>query len=143
MHFKPLIRWSFDDGADLGSYNTQAHWLTHSEGLFLTYTRRGANNDHIPRNRAPIFIAQVDPRRLHVIRSTEMILIPERGVMLGNFGAAAITPEESWVSDAEFISRLTDPEAGIKPHPRGADGTVWIGREKWSKAKRVEDGLYQ
>ncbi len=37
-------------------------------------------------------------------------LRPERGVMLGNFGAAAIIPDESWVTDAEFL-------VGDKPHP--------------------------
>lgn len=133
LHFEPIKAWTFDDGQDLGSYNTQAHWLVHSDGLFLAYTRRGANNDHIARNRAPIFIAQVDPAKLQVIRKTEKALLPERGVMLGNFGAAAITSSESWVTDAEFISRLVDPNAGTKPHPRGADGTVWLGRVKWSK----------
>jgi len=136
LHFAPVQAWTFDDGQDLGSYNTQAHWLAHSDGLFLTYTRRGANNDHIARNRAPLFIAQVDPERMHVIRSTEKVLLPERGVMLGNFGAAAITAHESWVTDAEFISRLVDPLAGTRPHPRGADGTVWLGRVKWSRPNR-------
>lgn len=125
--------WRFDDGQELGSYNTQAHWLAHSEGLFLVYTRRGANNDHIPRHRAPLFIGQVNPQSLQVIRRSEQVLLPERGVMLGNFGAAAITPYESWVTDSEFISRLVDPNAGTRPHPRGADGTTWVGRIKWSK----------
>ncbi|MEJ7591326.1 MAG: HEAT repeat domain-containing protein [Planctomycetaceae bacterium] len=125
LHFQPVRKWTFDDDLDLGSYNTQAHWLSHSGGLFLTYTRRGANNDHIMRNRAPIFVAQVDPETLQVLRRTEQVLLPERGVMLGNFGAAAITPGESWVTDAEFL--VSD-----KPHPKGADGTVWLGRVKWS-----------
>ena len=133
LNFGQPKAWTFDDGQDLGSYNTQAHWLTHSDGLFLAYTRRGANNDHIARHRAPMFVAQVDPQSLQVIRSTEQILLPERGVMLGNFGAAAITPTESWVTDAEFISRLVDPDAGKRPHPKGADGTVWVGRVKWSQ----------
>jgi hypothetical protein len=133
--------WTFDDGQELGSYNTQAHWLTHSGGLFLAYTRRGANNDHIARNRAPLFMAQVDPQTLRVIRSTEKIVLPERGVMLGNFGASAITPNESWVTDAEFISRLVDPEAGKRPHPRGANGTVWLGRVRWSKPNRLAGGV--
>lgn len=124
LHFKPVKKWTFDDGMDLGSYNTQAHWLAHIDGLFLTYTRRGANNDHIPRNRAPIFVAQVNPDTLQVIRKTEQPLIPERGVMLGNFGAASINSNESWVTDAEFI-------LGTKPHAKGADGTVWLGRVKW------------
>lgn len=130
LHFLPVKKWTFDDGQDLGSYNTQAHWLSHSDGLFLTYTRRGANNDHIARNRAPIFVAQVDPERLCVLRETERALLPERGVMLGNFGATAITPEESWVTDAEYILTGT-------PHAKGADGTTWLGRVKWSKPNRL------
>src|SRR5690606_32354449 len=66
MHFEEIKSWKFDDGTDLGSYNTQQHWVTHSNALFLVYTRRGANNDHVARNRAPLFMAQVDPERLCV-----------------------------------------------------------------------------
>jgi hypothetical protein len=127
--FAPYRPWTFDDGQELGSYNTQAHWLVHSDGLFLSYTRRGANNDHIPRNRAPLFLAQVDPDTLSVLRDTEQVLIPERGVMLGNFGAAAITPEESWVTDAEYL--MSD-----KPHPRGGDGSIFVARVRWSRPSR-------
>jgi hypothetical protein len=128
LHFQPVKKWTFDDETDLGSHNTQAHWLANDKGLFLTYTRRGANNDHITRNRAPMFVAQVDPVRLQVIRKTEKELLPERGVMLGNFGATRITEHEGWVTDAEFAF-------GEKPHARGADGTVWVGRVKWGEGK--------
>lgn len=130
LHFGPLTPWKFADGADLGSYNTQQHWLVHDQGLFLAYTRRGANNDQIPRNRAPLFLAQVDPESLRVLRSTEQVLIPERGVMLGNFGACAITPDESWVTDAEYLMSAT-------PHPHGADGSVLAARVKWSVPNRL------
>lgn len=130
LKYGPPRAWSFDDGHDLGSYNTQAHWLVHSGGLFLAYTRRGANNDHITRNRAPLFVAQVDPEKLQVIRKTEQSLLPERGVMLGNFGAAAITPQESWVTDSEFL-------VSAKPHEKGADGTTWLGRVKWSQPNQL------
>jgi len=130
LHFAPIRPWQFDDGTDLGSYNTQAHWLVHGDGLFLAYTRRGASNDHIPRNRAPIFMAQVDPERLCVLRATEQAVLPERGVMLGNFGATAISSAESWITDAEFAF-------GTQPHPRGADGTVWVGRVTWSIPNRL------
>lgn len=130
LHFEPLNSWKFDDGSDLGTYNTQQHWLVHDQGLFLAYTRRGADNDHIPRNRAPLFLAQIDPKSLCVIRSTEQVLIPERGVMLGNFGVCAITPEESWVTDAEYLMSAT-------PHPRGADGSVFAARVKWSLPNRL------
>jgi hypothetical protein len=130
LKWTPFKPWLFDNGQDLGSYNTQAHWLVHNDGLFLTYTRKGANNDHIARNRAPLFIAAVDPEKLCVIQSTEQVLMPERGVMLGNFGASAITKSESWVTDAEFI-------VGNKPDPRGADGTVWTARVIWSKPNKL------
>jgi lysophospholipase L1-like esterase len=130
LHFQPIQPWTFDDGSELGSYNTQQHWLVHDQGLFLCYTRRGADNDHIARNRAPLFIGQVDPVKKHVIRSTEKILIPERGVMLGNFGAAAINAGESWVTDAEYYM-------GTEPHPRGANGSVFAARVKWSVPSKV------
>jgi hypothetical protein len=124
LHYRPIQPWTFDDGSELGSYNTQQHWLAHGKGLFLSYTRRGADNDHIPRNRAPLFLAQVDPERLCVIRRSEKPLIPERGAMLGNFGAAPVTDTESWVTDAEYM--LSD-----QPHPRGADGSVFVARVLW------------
>ena len=130
LNYAAATPWLFDDGSELGSYNTQAHWLVHSDGLFLSYTRRGANNDHIARNRAPIFLAQVDTDKLRVMRQTEKILLPERGVMLGNFGASNITPDESWVTDSEFI-------VNGQKHPRGADGTTWVGRVKWSKVNSL------
>ena len=120
--------WMFDDGTELGSYNTQAHWLIHGEKLYLCYTRKGAMNDHIPRNRAPIFMAEVDRKKLQVLRATEQSVLPERGVMLGNFGAAAITDQESWITDAEFL-------VGTQPHPRGANGSLWIGRIRWTDAR--------
>lgn len=113
--------WQFDDGAELGSYNTQQHWLAENGRLYLAYTRRGANNDHIPRNRAPIFVAEVDKETLRVVRKSERVAIPERGAMLGNFGAARIRSGEWWITDSEFI--LAD-----KPHPRGADGSTFWAR---------------
>ena len=79
LQFGPPRRWTWDDGTDLGSYNTQAHWVTHGDALFLVYTRRGAGNDHVFRHRAPLFIVQVDPERLVVLRATERILVPEHG----------------------------------------------------------------
>ena len=130
LHFGPIKPWTFDDGAELGSYNTQQHWLVHSDGLFLAYTRRGADNDHIFRHRAPIFLAQVDPDKLHVLRSTEKVLIPERGAQMGNFGASAINANESWVTVSEYM-------ANDKPHPRGADGSTFVARVMWSRPNKL------
>ncbi|MBP7936850.1 MAG: exo-alpha-sialidase [Phycisphaerae bacterium] len=129
LNYAPVSPWLFDDGNELGSYNTQQHWLSTNQGLFLCYTRRGAGNDHIPRHRAPLFIAQVDPARLRVLRATERVLIPERGAMLGNFGATPITDRESWITDAEYTL------AG-QPDPRGADGSVFVARVTWTNGAR-------
>ncbi|HOW70616.1 MAG TPA: hypothetical protein PKY77_08450 [Phycisphaerae bacterium] len=129
LHYAPVSPWLFDDGNELGSYNTQQHWLSTNQGLFLCYTRRGAGNDHIPRHRAPLFIAQVDPGGLRVLRATERVLIPERGAMLGNFGATPITDRESWVTDAEYT-------LASQPDPRGADGSVFFARVIWADGLR-------
>ncbi len=128
LDYDAIKPWTFDDGKELGSYNTQQHWLAHSDGLFLVYTRRGADNDHIFRHRAPLFIAQVDPGKLHVVRSTERVLIPERGATLGNFGAAAVSERESWVTVAEGIWN-----DAARQH--GADGSLFVARVLWSKPK--------
>ena len=124
LQYEPLREWTFDDGSELGSYNTQQHWLAHSEGLYLVYTRRGADNDHIMRHRAPLFIAQVDAEELHVIRETEQVLIPERGATLGNFGAAPISKSESWVTVSEGVWN-DDARA------RGATGATFVARIIW------------
>lgn len=127
MNFHAVAGWTFDDGISLGSINTQQHWLAHPDGLFLCYTRSGADNEDIPRCRAPLFIAQVDTEKLCVIRETEKIVIPNRGLMLGNFGAAPISPTESWLTDAEFLWL----PAGYKPTDRGGNGSVWVSRIQW------------
>jgi hypothetical protein len=124
LHFAPICPWQFDDGSELGSYNTQQHWLEHRGALFLVYTRRGAQNDHIMRHRAPLFMAQVDPQRLCVLRATERILIPERGAELGNFGAARISDGESWVTVSEGV---WNSEA----RRRGATGALFVARILW------------
>lgn len=126
LHYRPIRPWTFDDGGELGSYNTQQHWLAHNGKLYLAYTRRGNNNGHIPRHRAPIFLAQVDPEKLCVIRATEQAIIPERGAMLGNFGAAPVTTDESWVTDAEYMPNN-------KPNARGANGSIFAARVIWPK----------
>lgn len=130
LHFDEIVPWRFDDGSELGSYNTQQHWLTHSDGLFLAYTRRGANNDHVMRHRAPLFLAQVDPALLSVVRATEQVLVPERGATLGNFGAEAIDSHQSWVTVGEGVWN-------DDIRRRGAKGTVFLARILWSIPNRL------
>lgn len=136
LHFDPPKPWLSDDGTDLGNYNTQTHWVTHSDGLYLVYTRKGANNDHVFRHRAPLFIARVDPATLRVVRSTERILVPERGARLGNFGVTEVNERETWVTVTEWM-QTWGPDIVIKPdNPRGADNSVYAARIVWSKPNK-------
>ncbi|MFN7932959.1 MAG: hypothetical protein U0R19_06500 [Bryobacteraceae bacterium] len=132
LRFEPLRPWLWDDGTDLGNYNTQQHWVSHPKGLYLVYTRKGANNDHVFRHRAPLFIAKVDPTTLRVIRSTEQVLVPQRGARLGNFGVTDISGEETWVTVTEWM-QTWGPNIVMKPdNPYGADNTLWIARILWN-----------
>lgn len=137
LKYRPIEPWKFDDGSDLGNYNTQQHWVTHSDSLYLVYTRKGANNDHVFRHRAPLFMGQVDPKSLRVIRATEQILVPERGARLGNFGVTQVSPHETWVTVAEWMQ--TWPPKIVIPvnNPYGSDGSVWIARIKWTKENKA------
>ncbi|MDD4756525.1 MAG: hypothetical protein PHG29_10645 [Prolixibacteraceae bacterium] len=130
LHFDEPRVWTFDDGEELGNYNTQQHWVTHSDGLFLVYTRRGAGNDHVFRHRAPLFMAQADPDKLCVIRDTERILVPERGARLGNFGVTDINADETWVTVSEWMQ-----PRGVEKY--GSDGTVFVARIHWATPNRI------
>ncbi|MBI1312104.1 hypothetical protein GC176_12490 [bacterium] len=134
LHFDEPRRWTFDDGSDLGNYNTQQHWVTHSDGLYLVYTRRGANNNHVFRHRAPLFIARVDPDKLHVIRDTEQVLVPERGARLGNFGVADVSPDETWVTVTEWMQ-----PKGVEKY--GSDNSVFVAKLKWSQPNKLVSGV--
>ena len=130
LHFDPIRPWTFDDGSDLGSYNTQQHWVTHSDGLYLVYTRRGADNDRVFRHRAPLFMARVDPEKLVVLRATERVLLPDRGAAVGNFGVTTVSPEETWVIATECMMPG-------KPEQYGSDNSVFAVRLHWNRANRL------
>jgi hypothetical protein len=133
FHFTQPHPWHWDDGTNLGNYNTQQHWVTHSRGLFLVYTRKGANNDHVFRHRAPLFLAQVDPTALQIIRHTERVIVPERGARLGNFGVTEVNNRETWVTVAEWM-QTWPPKIVIPPdNERGADNSVYIARILWDE----------
>lgn len=130
LRFEAPKKWTFDDGADLGSYNTQAHWVTHHDGLFLVYTRRGANNENVVRHRAPLFMAQVDPDRLVVLRATERELVPNKGAQLGNFAIVDVNANETWVTTSEGMSPGN-------PAQYGSNGRVYAARILWEVPNRV------
>jgi len=133
LHFAPLEPWRFDDGSELGNYNTQQHWVAHSDALFLVYTRRGAENDHVFRHRAPLLMAEVDPEKLRVVRATEQILVPERGARLGNFGVTDVSPEETWVTVAEWMQTWGPNHILPVDNQYGSDGSVFVARIRWQK----------
>ena len=133
LHFTQPQPWCFDDGTRLGNYNTQQHWISNNHGLYLIYTRKGADNDHVFRHRAPLFIARVDPERRVVERATEKILVPERGARLGNFGVTRVSPDEFWITVTEWM-QTWGPDIIIPPdNPRGANNRIYIAKLKWSQ----------
>lgn len=75
----------------------------------------------------PLFIAQVDPDRLCVMRQTERILVPQRGARLGNFGVTAVSDQETWVTVAEWMH-----PAGCETY--GSDNSVYLARLLWKQA---------
>jgi lysophospholipase L1-like esterase len=131
LHFGPIQPWKFDDGSELGNYNTQQHWVTHRDRLYLVYNRKGAHNDHVMRHRAPLFMAEVETKTLTVKRATECILVPERGARLGNFAVTEVSENETWVTVAEWMQTHA-PHVIIPPdNAFGADNTVWAARILW------------
>lgn len=133
QHFAPLRQWRFDDGTELGSYRTQQHWVTHSEGLFLVYTRRGLNNDHVFRHRAPLVIARVDPEKQVVLRETERILVPEKGTRIGNFGVVNVSPEETWVITTEWMQG--PPPGGFEKY--GSNNRIYAAKLRWNHPNQL------
>ena len=111
INFEEAREWTFDDDEILGSYCTQQHWATIGCRLYLLYCRPSGDNEHIFRHRAPIFIAEVDPERLQVIRSTERAAIPDNDAAMGNFGVCQVSANESWVTVGE----------GMRNGPREGD----------------------
>lgn len=130
LHYGPKQAWMWNDGQALVMSTTQQHWLKHSEGLFLVYTRKDASNPAVPRWRAPLWVAQVDPKSLRLIRATERIVLPLTGdgvhqgdlvPMMGNFGICNASANESWVTDGSWCPKT------------GNSGELQVARVRWSR----------
>ncbi len=104
---------------------TQQRWLPHSDGLFLVYTRKDETNVNVIRWRAPLWMAEVDRRKLQLKRATERIAIPmSGGEHFGNFHTTAIGPDESLISTGSVL-------------PGSYTGAVRIARVRWSRNNRL------
>jgi hypothetical protein len=125
--------WAWEDGEPLTMSTTQQHWLRHSKGLHLVYTRQSASNINVFRWRAPLYVASVDPDELCLVRETERVVFPLIGdgigdpqgvARMGNFHTVSATPRESWVTVGETL-------------PFNAwRGDTLLARVHWSQANR-------
>lgn len=130
LHYAEPVLWRFDDGTELGNYNTQQHWLVQDDALYLVYNRRHELNNGVFRSRAPLFIAQVDPDNLCILRDTERIVFPEKRARMGNFGVVKVTDKEAWVVTGEWIQgRFPDitPEHRFYVEGGGINCMQYIG----------------
>ena len=124
LHYGEIKPWLWDTGYEVPTYNTQQHWLKGKNGLYLVYTRRNGKNDHVFRNRAPLYMAKLDLENLCLLRHTEQILTPERGARMGNFGAVHINEDESWVLSTEWMQPV-----GCEKY--GSNNAIYLTRIFW------------
>lgn len=134
LTWAPKQPWAWEDGEPLTMSTTQQHWLTHSDALFLVYTRKDPSNANVLRWRSPLFMAEVNPKTLRLQRATERVVLPlvgdgvkdpDRVAIMGNFHPVNVTPDESWVTVGEW-----QPKNGIK-------GDLLLGRIRWSRPNRL------
>jgi len=134
LHWAEKKAWNWDSGEPLTMSTTQQHWMTHTDGLYLVYTRKAENNTNVLRWRSPLFACRVDPERLVLIKETERIVLPLVGdgvkdpdgvALMGNFHVVNASPDESWVTVGEWLPR------------RGAKGNTLLARIQWSKPNGV------
>ena len=134
LHWDPKRAWAWDDGTKLEMSTTQQHWLLHSDGLFLVYTRKDESNVNVIRWRSPLYLARVDPEKRCLVKASERVVLPLVGdglntpdqvALMGNFNVTNVSPHESWVTVGEWM-----PRAGYR-------GDVLLARIRWSKPNRL------
>ena len=129
LHFSEPELLKFDDGSDSGNYCTQQHWFRCGGKLYIVYTRKGANNDHVFRHRAPLFAAEFDPDRMVIIRESEFIAVPERGARLGNFGCFNVNENEAWIIASEWMQTTApDPGNWRRCMSYGSDNSIFVAK---------------
>jgi hypothetical protein len=136
LNYAAKKAWAWDDGEAVDMSTTQQHWLTHSDGLFLVYTRKDISNSGIIRWRAPLWVAAVDPKRRCLIRATEQVVLPlvgdgvndpDKVALMGNFHITNASRNESWITAGEWMPR------------NQARGDLLLARIKWAMPNRLLD----
>lgn len=103
IHFSEPEIWRWEDGEIVPTYNTQSHIFTLGEKVYLVYTRKDGKNDHVFRNRAPLYAAEVNRETLRLKRESEFVAVPERGARLGNFGVCQKNGDEAYLTVTEWM----------------------------------------
>lgn len=134
LHWSEKRAWAWEDGTPIDMSTTQQHWVAHSDGLFLVYTRKDASNLNVMRWRSPLWIAQVDIDRQCLMKSSEQVVLPlvgdgidepDKVAIMGNFHVTHASEDESWVTVGEWMPR------------NGYKGDVLLARIRWSKPNRL------
>lgn len=119
LNFSEPIIWHWDDGEIVPTYNTQSHWMTLKDKLYLVYTRKAGFNDHVFRHRAPLWATEVNTENLTLKRDKEWIVVPERGARLGNFGVSSPDGNVAYVLAAEWMQPI-----GCEKY--GSNNRIWL-----------------
>ena len=123
INFTDPKKWRWENGETVPTYNTQSHFFTLGDRLYLVYTRRDGKNDHVFRNRAPLYCAEVDKDSLTLICGSEFAVVPERGARLGNFGVCRMNENTAIVTASEWMQ----PQGCEK---YGSNNAVWLSEIK-------------
>lgn len=94
--------WRWDNGDPIPMDQTMTKFVVRTDGVFLVYTRITKDNKGVFRHRAPVFIAQIDPDAVCLVRETESTLLADNGFPLGNFAVHEVSPSETWVTAPEW-----------------------------------------
>lgn len=122
--------WTWDDGTPLETSTTQQHWLVHRAALFLVYTRKDASNVNVFRWRAPLYLAQINPETLQLVRSSEKVVFPLEGdgvaapdgvPLTDNFHVNPVSDDESWITVGSWRPK------------RNLSGKLLLARVRWNK----------
>lgn len=120
LTWSPPHPWTWDSGGAIPMDQTMTKLLSHPDGLVLVYTRIREDNTATFRHRAPLHAADLDPDTCQLIRETERIIVPDRGMAVGNFWAWPLTRNQTVIFTAEW------PRDG-----RTSNGDIWICRINW------------
>jgi hypothetical protein len=113
MNWEPMRPWQWEDGEPLTMSTTQQHYLVHGDSLYLIYNRKSDCNTQVMRWRSPLYMAQVDPGSMALIRETERVVFPILGdgnvpkpriLGMGNFHPCRISATRSMVTVGEECS---------------------------------------